>query len=317
VKKTAALIAKLGVTLVLLYFALSRANLELVAQRAEQLDAAWLLAAVAVLSLQTVISALRWRSILGSCGAAISTLQASRYTFIALFFSQVLPSTIGGDAVRVWLVARDGVGWAKATYAAILDRVVGVLALALLVVFGIPASFAMIHDPLARTALLMLGLASALAPMLFIAMGVRQWTILTRFSATRHLNIAAQAGHRILTSRRDAIRIMGLSFVIQFLTIAGAWLAAKSVAAPFSFIDATVMVPPVLLIATIPISIAGWGLREGAMVMAFSYSGLPQADGLLVSALFGIAMFAVGALGGLLWLAGKRRKIESALHTGA
>src|SRR5580704_15062133 len=128
VKKIAAVIVKLGVTLALLYFSVSRANLGMVAQRAEQLDAAWLLAAVAVLSLQTVISALRWRSILGGCGAQISLLQACRYTFIALFFSQVLPSTIGGDAVRVWLVARDGVGWAKATYAAILDRVVGVLA---------------------------------------------------------------------------------------------------------------------------------------------------------------------------------------------
>ena len=310
VKKAAALIAKLVVTLALLYFSVSRANLGPVGQRTQPLEAGWFFAAVAVLTLQTVISALRWRSILRDCGAQVSFLQACRYTFVALFFSQVLPSTIGGDAVRVWLVARDGAGWAAATYAGILDRVVGVLALAIFVIFGIPASFAMIGDPLARATLLMLGLASLLAPFLFIAIGARQWTLLQRFSPTRHLNAAARAGYRVSTSPYDASWVLGLSLTIQVLTITGAWLAAKSVAAQFNFVDAALMTPPVLLIATIPISIAGWGVREGAMVMAFFYFGLPQSDGLLVSVLFGIATFVVGVFGGILWLIGARRAIE-------
>jgi hypothetical protein len=59
---------------------------------------------------------------------------------------------------------------------------------------------------------------------------------------------------------------------------------------------------PVILISTIPVSIAGWGLREGAMVMAFSYAGLAASDGLIVSLLFGAATLAVGALGGLVWI---------------
>ncbi len=44
--------------------------------------------------------------------------------------------------------------------------------------------------------------------------------------------------------------------------------------------------------------------------MAFSYSGLPQADGLLVSALFGLATFALGIIGGLIWLTTGRARIE-------
>jgi glycosyltransferase 2 family protein len=309
VKKTLALIAKLTITVALLYFSVSRASLGLIAQRAQQLNFGWLFAAVAILSLQTVVSALRWRRIVSACGAAISISQAGRYTFISVFFSQVLPSTIGGDAARIWLVARDGMAWSKAIYSVIVDRVAGVLALALFVVLGIPASFAMIHDPLARAALLLLGFASVLAPALFVGMGVRQWALLKRFSVTRHVNAVASAAYRIFMSPRSGAWVLGLSFIIQILTITGAWLAAKSIAAPFDFIDAFLLIPPVLLIATIPISIAGWGVREGAMVMAFSYSGLPQADGLLVSALFGIAIFLVGVIGGLLWLVGGRREI--------
>ena len=126
------------------------------------------------------------------------------------------------------------------------------------------------------------------------------------FAPSRHVNAAANVAYGIFASAR-AVSIVTLSFFIQGLTIGTAWLAAKSVASPFNFIDAIVLTPPVLLVATVPISIAGWGVRESAMVMAFSFAGLPQADGLMVSALFGLASFALGIFGGIVWLAGGRR----------
>jgi len=36
-------------------------------------------------------------------------------SFIATFFNQGLPSTVGGDSVQIWLLARKGAGWASAT----------------------------------------------------------------------------------------------------------------------------------------------------------------------------------------------------------
>ena len=65
---------------------------------------------------------------------------------------------------------------------------------------------------------------------------------------------------------------------------------------------ALLLVLPVLLIAAIPLSIAGWGTRETAMVLAFGYAGLPESDGLIVSVLLGIAMFAAGLVGGVIWI---------------
>jgi hypothetical protein len=63
------------------------------------------------------------------------------------------------------------------------------------------------------------------------------------------------------------------------------------------------LVPPVVLIATIPVSIAGWGVRESAMVLAFSYAGLVESDGLIISIIFGAMTFVVGAIGGIIWIA--------------
>jgi hypothetical protein len=84
-----------------------------------------------------------------------------------------------------------------------------------------------------------------------------------------------------------------------------AWCAARAVAAPVEFWQALLLVPPVMLIATIPISIAGWGVREKSLVMAFGYAGLSETDGFLVSVLFGLTMFVVGLAGGAVWLASR------------
>jgi uncharacterized membrane protein YbhN (UPF0104 family) len=307
VKKTAAIFAKLTVTLALLYFAVSRINLDFIAERLQHLQAAWLVAAIATLGVQAVVAAERWRRILALCGVTLPLNQAVRYTFISLFFSQVLPSTIGGDAARIWFVARDGAGWAKAIYSVTVDRVAGVMVLALLVVVCLPESFSVIRDPVARGGLLLLGLGCVLAPALFVAIGRWQWPALHRIALLRHLIEAANLAYRILATPRTALGIGLLSLVVHGLLILTAWFVAKSIAAPLDLLHALLLIPPIMLTATVPVSIGGWGVRESAAVMAFTYSGLPPGDGLLVSTLLGVATFIAGLPGGLLWLAMERR----------
>jgi hypothetical protein len=62
------------------------------------------------------------------------------------------------------------------------------------------------------------------------------------------------------------------------------------------------LIPPIMLITMMPISIAGWGVREATMMVAFGYAGLAQTDGTVVSILFGAVYFIVGAAGGLVWI---------------
>ena len=57
----------------------------------------------------------------------------------------------------------------------------------------------------------------------------------------------------------------------------------------------------------IPVSIAGWGVREGAMVVAFGFVGIPAADALVVSLTFGALLVAAGMPGGILWLLSGRQ----------
>ena len=57
-----------------------------------------------------------------------------------------------------------------------------------------------------------------------------------------------------------------------------------------------------MLVTMLPISIAGWGVREATMGLAFGYAGLLPNEGVNISLLFGAVSFMVGAVGGLVWI---------------
>jgi hypothetical protein len=61
------------------------------------------------------------------------------------------------------------------------------------------------------------------------------------------------------------------------------------------------------MISTIPVSIAGWGVRESSMIAAFAFAGLAESDGLTLSVLFGAACFVVGLTGGIVWILSVKR----------
>jgi uncharacterized membrane protein YbhN (UPF0104 family) len=262
--------------------------------------------------LQITLQSVRWHHIAAQCGVTLPVPRATRFSMIASFFNQVLPSTIGGDTMRVWLTARTGAGWQQATYSVLLDRFIGLLALALLVVACLPWSLTLVQNEHGRLVLVLIGAASLGAALGFVTLGYVTWAPLLRWWPTRHLIQMAATVRNVLTSPHLVLLIMALSFAVHLLTVATGWCAAMAIASPFRFADALLLVPPVILISMVPVSIAGWGVRESALMVAFTYAGLPEGDGLLVSMLYGAAMFAVGLIGGVVWLLSSDRAAKPA-----
>lgn len=296
-----ALVLKATVSASLLYFALKGVNWGVIAERLNRVDAMWLAAIVIAANLQVFLGAYRWRQITDQCGVRISLATASRYNFIAAFFNQTLLSTVGGDAARIWLMARQA-GWKNAAYSVLLDRVIGVAALALMVLVSLPWTLELVRNPVGRVALLLIGVGSMCGFIVFLALGAFRRPWLDRWWPALHLSSAAAIALRLLGSKRNGGAVVALSMLIHLLTVIVAWGAAKALAVPFDPMQALLLIPPVILIASIPISIAGWGVRESAMMTAFAHAGLAETDGLIVSVLYGAAMFLTGVVGGLVWI---------------
>ena len=300
-RRAISLLLKAAVSGLLLYFAFGLVNLDSVKERLVRIDPLWFALMAPVLLLQTGILALRWHMIVAHCGANVPFLTAFRFSMIALFFNQTLPSSVGGDAMRGWLVSKHS-NWRTGIYSVFLDRAIGVVALAGLVLVCLPWTLSLIRNPIGQAALLFIGLGSFAAGIAFIGLAWKQLRVLQRWSVTRHLAELAGVALAILRSPHSFAPIFGISIAAHLLTAVAAWCAAGAINANIPFLYTVFLVPPVVLVTVVPISVAGWGVREGAMVAAFGYAGLPEDDGLVVSLLFGAGYLVMGAIGGLVWV---------------
>jgi hypothetical protein len=235
-----------------------------------------------------------------------------RFNLIGAFFNQTLPSSIGGDAVRLWLVARAGAGWRAATYSIFVDRAIGLIALAVIIVASLPWSYNLIRDPEGRSALLLIDFAALAGGIGFLILGRSQWHWLQRWWGMDHLHACAVIANRVIFSREHGPRVAVLSLLVHFFAVVIAWCVVQSIAAPVQFGQIFQLVPPVMLLTMLPISIAGWGVREATMGLAFGYAGLMTNEGVNVSLLFGAVSFIVGAFGGLVWIFSTEKAARSA-----
>jgi uncharacterized membrane protein YbhN (UPF0104 family) len=311
------LAARILVSGALLYFALRGVDFAGIQARLNQTSASWffswMAAAILVNLIQIGFGAMRWREISGYCHAPLELPQAFRYNMIGTFFNQTLPSTIGGDAVRLWLVSRSG-GWRAATYSVLVDRAVGLIALAFVVVVSLPWSFHLIHSERGRLALVLVDAAAMAAGLGFLLISHLPWRWLKTWWPTRHIHACSAIANQVLFNRSTGPKIAVLSIAIHVLTVVIAWCAVRSISAPADFEQTFLLIPPIALITMLPISIAGWGVREATMMVAFGYAGLSQTDGTMVSLLSGAVSFFVGALGGSVWVL-SREKAEKIPET--
>lgn len=301
-------ITRVAVSVGLLYLGLRGINFAVIQSRLSQINPLWIALAVAVTIFQIFIGAPRWCEISTLCHAPLGNLKAFRYNMIGSFFNQTLPSSIGGDAARLWLVNRTGAGWRAATYSVLTDRAVGLIALALINVASLPRSYSIIGDANGRLSLAFVDFAALAGGLGFLLLGHLHWTWLKSWWPTKHVRACSRIANEAIFSKRSGPKIVVLSLTIHALAVVIAWCCVRAIDAPGNFDQLFMVTPPIMLITMIPISIAGWGVREAMMMVAFGYAGLAQTDGTVVSILFGAVYFIVGALGGVVWIFSAERQ---------
>jgi hypothetical protein len=247
-------------------------------------------------------SAIRWSLVVRALGHRLDFRHAFPIVLIGYFFNLTLVSAIGGDGVRMWEAYRAGLPTAVAITSVIIERFLQFLAHLFLIAAGIAILFyANVASEMVRQlAVLLLG-GGVIAAGLLLALDrlpatwqrFRYFGPLIRFSADFR---------GILLRPRYAVPTILLGFINQIGVLFVVFLLAKGLNLPISFIDCLMVIPVAMLATAIPISIAGWGVREGAFVAGFGLIDLPSSDALALSLLFGALNTAVRLPGGLVWL---------------
>lgn len=308
--------AKAAISILLIWYLLDRVDVAKVLARVRRLDVLEAAMALGVLVAQAGLVTVRWWMVARITETALSLVAALRILLIGMFFNQTLPSSVGGDAVRVWLVTREGPPLGKAVNVVLCDRVLALVVLIGLIGASLPAIYTRVADDTTRTALLLLVGISAGGMAIFLALGERVAALLRRWRFTRPFGQLASDFRLLFTRPASASGLMLLSAFIHIMTIATVTLLAWGLELSVGFVDAFAIVPTVLLLTTLPISVAGWGVREGAMIAGFGFVGIPADDALALSVLFGVAQIVIAMPGGLVWLADRPRAGSQSLADG-
>lgn len=256
--------------------------------------------ALLLLAAQSLLAGIRWRIIMALFDRAFALAVTVRIYFEGMFFNQALPSTVGGDGVRIYRVYKLGLPFGPAFNGVLLDRVAGFISLILLVAASQPLLHRRIDDPQALLAfgvITALGLAGIVTLMSLASLPSR----FDRWRPARGLMKLSVGARQMIRSPRIAAPVLGYSLIGHLLMVFAVYLMAMDIGIKVSFLDCVIIVPSVMLVATIPISIAGWGLRESAMVTAFGLLGAPTAEVAALSVAFGLCLIGVGLPGGILW----------------
>lgn len=304
VRASAALGAKIAVTLGLLIYMAGKVSIAPVLAQIRGMAPGWAIAAAILVLLQLAVSSLRWQLIYRHLGAHLGVGPAFRLTLIGHFFNQVLPTALGGDAVRAWLASREGMRLGQAVRGGVCDRVVGLVALAVMIAaaFLVLPGFAADNLPLRNafglTATVGVGALAAL--FLFGAGAARR---LARHRVLEPIGRLVHDLRSVLYAPAAGAATLGLSLAAHLLAVGAIVVCARGMAIGLEVSAALTVLPAVMLVSMAPVSFAGWGVREGAMVVGLGLLGIGPTDALAVSVAYGLVQAGVGLAGGALWFA--------------
>ena len=264
-------------------------------------EGSWGLFACAVLVLfaSQLIAAWRWRLLLAGAALSRPLPTVVRAYLIGVFVNNFLPTAFGGDLARAWLVARPGPPLVRALLSVVVDRFLAFWCLVALAWIVLPTDPAAVPGSLvvALLAVTAAGLAGS-GLMLWLALRAGQswakrlpeqvlgWARETRETLRLYGNQPRLLGVAML---------LGLAF--QVLVVFAVWLLARAIDVDVPFALLAVVTPLVLAITLVPISIAGFGIREGGMVLLLGTAGYNATEATLLS-LVSVAALVVSSLPG-------------------
>jgi uncharacterized membrane protein YbhN (UPF0104 family) len=250
--------------------------------------------AVGLFALAQVLSSWRWRMLAGVAGFGGPPARYVAYYFIGMFFNLLLPTSVGGDVVRAWYLANQGDGPPAGKYLAAFlsvfaERLNGVLVLVAL------ACVATVCCPVALPGWLLACVAS---------LGGGTVLGVASLPALRHIPIR-NAGWRRLADAAATYRrhprvllgVTGLSLVIQVGNMVIVGLIGGALGLPVPALYYGVLVPLVALLALLPVSLNGMGLREAGAVLLLTPLGV-DATAAVTLYLVTFAVYTLASLAG-------------------
>jgi uncharacterized membrane protein YbhN (UPF0104 family) len=254
-----------------------RVDVRAVGSHLSSLDARFVVAFLCLSVLFYALCAWRWVFTASRLGVALSLRRAILEYYLSTLLNQVLPVGVAGDIARALRHRSHTTAWAPPVLAVALERLSGVMGLALVVAAS--ATLWLVHGERR----FVIGLA--VVALVFTTLVALFLSLPSRFP--RAAKLVATARTTVLDGNALVVQLTTSVATVVLLLL----MFASAAAAIGVRLDASTtvrVVPMVLAVTTIPWAFGGWGARELSVATLFRLAGLDPAAGVAVSVTFGI-----------------------------
>ena len=303
VNKIFLLIIKIAISSTLLFIVLSKTGIEQVFSTLRGMSILAFLSAISLYILAQLISTLRWKLLLPG---VLGIRKLFSLYMIGAFFNTILPGVIGGDAIKgFYLYQATGKG--SLTFASIfMDRYLGFVMLMAICAIAFPFGYKYFQGSRIEWLLPIIVLSFIIASFLFFGLRLGE-----------RIKILA-GSYDYFYAYRNQKGVIGkallLSAFIQLSGILSVYILALGMGQHIPFLACLIFLPLVILFTTLPISISGLGVREGAFVLFFGLIGVKPGAATALSLIWFVT-FVVGSLSGLVeYIRYKKERIKNPQH---
>ena len=311
-KSVLGLLLRLGVTVFAFWWIFRSVDFGSLSQILRSADLRWMAAGVLLFFISILGCITRW-SLLAPRHPSLTWLFLADSFLVGQFFNTFLPTTVGGDAIRGYDLIKATGEWKGALASILIDRLIGFLGFLTFALCAWTVFPTAREDPLVRTAFA--GFCGLVA-VTFAVLGSRRVLrgMLRPFAKIglgqlqSHAAQFQQALRAYLGRPRQLAAASGVTAVIQIAAILTYAVICRALhlAVPLAYLMLTV--PIIITLAQIPVSLNGWGIREGATVLFLGRIGVTTEQALSLSLVCALIPILSALLGAGLFLLRQRRK---------
>ena len=296
---------KCAVTALLLWVVFRKVDIGAVSVVMAGLNPMWALGAVLLTALIIIFDATLLSGVIRLFSHRMPFGTAMLYSLVGWFFSNVAPSTVGGDIFRGVQLSRVGVPVGTAVRVVLSVRVLSFVTLVGVIAAGFPIALGLLHQ---HRDVLLLGIVlaggiGAIAGLFVLAHLPANLRLLDRWSYGRKMMTVAD-DFRLLLLPTPVNFWAWLSALAQHILRVGVlWCLATGLGLGIPFATLFAFTTAALLMAMVPISFGGWGVREIAFVYLLGAAGVGAEAALSLSIAFGLLRVLLGVVGGIVWVA--------------
>ena len=257
----------------------------------------------------------RWRIVSRLLHIEVRFRNMIRWYFISIFFNLILPTSIGGDAAKVYYLSEETKAIGSSILSVFFDRYIGMFAILCVATAAAIYSKVKIEDHMVYPYLMLISLGAVLISF-FLTTNYSQWVqklIPDRFPNLKGFVEKFNLCFRVLLNNpRNVGMCFGLSILFLFTLVIVHYLLISGLGYRMEIAHLMVFVPLIALATLVPFTINGLGIREGAYILLFSSVGLTMEECFAVAFYILAIGYVTGSVGGILYalMGGSRGKIE-------